>query len=216
MNRKAPLYTAACFSAAGFWAVYCLCMPLYNLLHWCILIIGALAAGIIGGYIAKKRLPPEPVSTGNAALDSLIREGAETHAFMLRTAEGISSPEAKGVVMKLASLTKQIFDDLLRDPGDERPVRRFAGYFLPAAKKLLRTYSELQHAPGEHAQTTCRRIEGALSAMIPAWQKQLDALFANEALDIETDISVLETMLKREGLSAPDLEPDRESKEGVQ
>ena len=211
MNRKASLYTAAFFAAAGFWALYCLCMPLYNLMHWCILIVGAFAAGIIAAKIAKRRLPPEPVSTGNEALDSLIRKGAQTHTFMLRTAEDVSSPEVKENILALASLTKQIFDDLLRDPKDERIVRRFAGYFLPTAEKLLQTYSELQHTPGEYAQTTCRRIESALSAMIPPWQKQLDALYANEALDIETDIAVLETMLKREGLSSPDIESDTES-----
>ena len=40
-----------------------------------------------------------------------------------------------------------------------------------------------------------------LDTAIAAYKKQLDALFANQALDIETDIQVMNQMLEREGLS---------------
>ena len=40
-----------------------------------------------------------------------------------------------------------------------------------------------------------------LDAAIAAYNKRLDSLFANQALDIETDIEVMNTMLAREGLS---------------
>ena len=41
----------------------------------------------------------------------------------------------------------------------------------------------------------------ALVAAIVAYKKRLDSLFENQALDIETDIEVMNTMLAREGLS---------------
>ena len=40
-----------------------------------------------------------------------------------------------------------------------------------------------------------------LDTAIAAYRKLLDSLFANQAMDIETDISVMNTLLKREGLS---------------
>jgi hypothetical protein len=43
-----------------------------------------------------------------------------------------------------------------------------------------------------------------LDTTVEAYRKQLDALFANQALDIETDITVLENMLKKEGLTDGD------------
>ncbi len=43
-----------------------------------------------------------------------------------------------------------------------------------------------------------------LDTAIDAFKKQLDSLFANQALDIETDISVMNQMLAREGLSDDD------------
>ncbi len=57
---------------------------------------------------------------------------------------------------------------------------------------------------GENISGTMERIDKILDTTILAYQKQLDALFKNQALDIETDIVVLEGMLKREGLSGKD------------
>ena len=53
---------------------------------------------------------------------------------------------------------------------------------------------------GENIGGTIRRIEDILDTIVAAYEKQLDALFADEALDIETDIEVLDGMLSREGL----------------
>ena len=38
-----------------------------------------------------------------------------------------------------------------------------------------------------------------------AFEKQLDSLFGDEAMDISTDITVLENMMAREGLVSDDL-----------
>ena len=41
----------------------------------------------------------------------------------------------------------------------------------------------------------------ALDTAVAAYKKLLDSLFANQALDVETDIEVMNTLLKREGLA---------------
>ncbi len=40
-----------------------------------------------------------------------------------------------------------------------------------------------------------------LDKAIIAYKKRLDTLFANQALDIETDIEVMNTLMEREGLT---------------
>ena len=40
-----------------------------------------------------------------------------------------------------------------------------------------------------------------MDTIVTAFARQLDSLYGSEALDISTDITVLETMLAREGLS---------------
>ena len=43
-----------------------------------------------------------------------------------------------------------------------------------------------------------------LDTAIEAFKRQLDSLFEDQALDIETDISVMNRMLEREGLTGED------------
>ena len=58
-----------------------------------------------------------------------------------------------------------------------------------------------QGIEGENIDKTKSSILDMLDTAIDAFKKQLDSLFANQALDIETDIDVMNTMLRREGLS---------------
>ena len=46
-----------------------------------------------------------------------------------------------------------------------------------------------------------RNIEKMMDTIVLAFEKQLDNLFQDEAMDISTDITVLEGMLEREGLT---------------
>jgi len=60
-----------------------------------------------------------------------------------------------------------------------------------------------QGVSGEHIGSTMRKIEDILDAVVAAYEKQLDSLFSEEAMDISADITVLEGMMEREGFSGP-------------
>ncbi len=53
---------------------------------------------------------------------------------------------------------------------------------------------------GANIDGTMGRIDAMMDTVVEAFDRQLDALFADEALDISTDITVLEQMLAQEGL----------------
>ncbi len=73
--------------------------------------------------------------------------------------------------------------------------------------KLLNSYDRFASmGEGENVSGTMRKIEDVLDATVKAYRNQYDALFTNQALDIETDIEVLKTMMKREGLVGKDFE----------
>ena len=76
-------------------------------------------------------------------------------------------------------------------------------YYLPTSLKLLNSYISLkeQSISGDNIHKTVSNIEGMLSTIADAFEKQLDNLFADQALDISTDITVLEGMLTQEGLT---------------
>ena len=81
-------------------------------------------------------------------------------------------------------------------------IRRFLNYYLPTTLKLLNAYDRMGSAgvAGANIDGTMGKIDAMMDKVVQAFDKQLDALFADEALDISTDITVLEQMLAREGL----------------
>ena len=52
-----------------------------------------------------------------------------------------------------------------------------------------------------------QQIEATLDTINVAFENLLDKLFTDEVLDVSSDITVLETMLKQEGLTGSEFEP---------
>lgn len=201
-----PLYGTALV-----WTLYCLIFPLYKLSDFCFLIaVGAAAYAVLTKFFPGKTItvevPPEPVTTGNEQADALLREGEAAVKELHRLRGSIRNPQVCGKIDELINLVDKIFKDIIEDPEDIPQVRRFAAYYLPTTMKLLNAYDRMasQNVGGDNITGTMRRIEDILDTTVQSYRKQLDALFANQALDIETDITVLESMLKREGLSGKD------------
>ncbi len=104
---------------------------------------------------------------------------------------------------RIGTLAAGIFRAVIDNPEREQDVRKFMNYYLPTTLKLLKSYDMLedQSFQGENIVASRKKIESVLDMLIEAFEKQLDRLFQNDALDIATDIDVLETMMAGDGLS---------------
>ena len=60
---------------------------------------------------------------------------------------------------------------------------------------------ERQGIEGENIDGARERIESILDKLVSGFTQQLDQLFRADALDISSDIDVLETMMQRDGLT---------------
>lgn len=105
---------------------------------------------------------------------------------------------------RIGALTAGIFRAVIDNPDREQDVRKFMNYYLPTTLKLLKSYDMLENQSyqGENIVASRRKIESVLDMLIEAYERQLDRLFKNDALDIATDIDVLETMMAGDGLSS--------------
>lgn len=199
------------YGMAAVWLIYCLLFPLFRLTDFLILVIVSIAAYFVLSLLfpGKKELvkePEKPVSSGNAEIDLLLQEGKKAAGEMCRLRDAIREPGVKEKIDQIITVTEKIFKDVLDDPADYRQVKHFADFYLPTTIKLLQTYDLMGRVEdgGSNVKATLTRIDDILSATLEGYKKQLDALFANEALDIETDIEVLKSMMKKEGLSGRD------------
>lgn len=125
---------------------------------------------------------------------------------MGRLYSSIQSPEVRSRINELMRVSDKIIQDAVDDPSDVPEIRKFLDYYLPTTIKLLNAYDRMsgQGIEGENLSKSMASIEDMLDTAIDAFKRQLDSLFEDQALDIETDISVMNRMLEREGLTGDD------------
>ena len=201
-----PLY-----GMAAVWVVYCLVVPLYKPLHFLFLAIaGAVAytglSLVFPGTTEYIKEPEKPVETGDTKIDALLREGERAASEMCAAHARIEDAKVHEKVGEIIEITDKIFKNILDDPSDYRQVKRFSEFYLPTTIKLLHAYDRLGKSgvEGENITGTIKRIDEILDTIITSYKKFFDSLFENQALDIETDIQVLESMMKKEGLYGKD------------
>lgn len=149
-----------------------------------------------------KKAAPVKKSYG-PEIDPIIEEGNKALSEMGRLYMSIKDEEVKGKINEIMRITDKIIQDAIDDPSDIPQIKKFMSYYLPTTIKLLNAYDRMsaQGIEGENLGKSMKSINEMLDSAIEAYKKRLDSLFANQALDIETDIEVMNTMLAREGLS---------------
>lgn len=146
---------------------------------------------------------PAPKKSYGPEIDPIIEEGNRALSEMGRLYMSIQDPEVKQKVNEIMRITDKIVQDAIADPSDIPQIKKFLNYYLPTTIKLLNTYDRMsaQGIQGENLDKSMKSINEMLDTAIEAFKKHLDSLFDNQALDIETEIDVMNKMLAREGLT---------------
>ena len=199
------------YGVAAVWLVYCLFFPLYKTWHFIVLACAAALAyvalsAIFPGRTEHVEIPEEPERTGDEPVDELLAEGERAVAELRRLRVKIPDATVQEKLDRLIAVTDKIFKNLLEDKDNYRQVKRFSEYYLPTTLKLMHAYENFGKSgvEGGNITGTMERISSALDTILDSYEKFFDALFAHQALDIETDIRVLESMLKKEGFGDKD------------
>lgn len=103
----------------------------------------------------------------------------------------------------IEELTRKIFKLVEEKPTLRPQLDSFLSYYLPTTLKLLDSYAyfEEQGVRGENIDAGMKNIEETLDMLIVGYRTQLDKLFQTQAMDVSTDINVLEQMMKADGFT---------------
>ena len=154
---------------------------------------------------------PQPKKPAPAPAPKLQPAAEDEYAALLRQLrevnDAIPDPVMSQKISRLEEVSGRIFALAQKDPDKKAQLQKFMNYYLPTTLKLLNSYDKLsrQRVKGENIQKTMFEIEGMMETIAGAFEKQLDSLFDDDALDIAADISVMESILKQEGLSGEDM-----------
>lgn len=143
----------------------------------------------------EEKLPPE--------LQSVIYQGKRAIADIRRLNDEIPDERISAQIDLIERLTAQIFDCVRKNPKKLSQIRQFLNYYLPTTIKLMEQYVTLQNQSlkTENITEGMQKIEDLLDKVIIAFQRQLDALFEADVVDITADIRVMEQMMSSEGLT---------------
>ncbi len=144
----------------------------------------------------KENVTPKEANEGYAGALRAIRSANDR----------IADPVLSEKIDHLETVAGKIFREVEEHPEKQQQAATFLNYYLPTTLKLLDSYAKFEEAgiEGENLSRAQERIEETMDALIKSFDKQLDDLYRNEAMDIDSDIRVMENMLRRDTASVED------------
>ena len=120
--------------------------------------------------------------------------------------EHIADEKMSEKIRTMQEITAAIFQEVETNPAKKTQIQRFMNYYLPTTLKLLDSYAriEQQGVSGENMAKAKADIERIADTLVEGYRKQLDTLYRSEAVDIAGDVSVIENMMRRDGLTGKD------------
>ena len=145
------------------------------------------------------RLSPEVrqvLDKGNDFLDKIHRSN-----------DAIPGEEISRKISRMELIIAKIFERAKAHPEIIPDLNRLMDYYLPMTVKLLNAYEEMDSQPvqGENITSSKKEIEETIDTLNVAFEKLLDSIFEDTAMDVSSDISVLNTVLAQEGLTEDEL-----------
>ena len=192
------------YAAALAFVVLCAVLPVYRL--WALL--AALGAAVLAFAGAKKICPPRvvetevPFHTGVDDVDAMLTEMQRQLDTLHALNEALPDPQLSAAMTRMEKAGRSIVETVEATPAKAKQVRRFANYYLPDAVNVLQQYAKLakQGVRGENAASIRAEVEHNAASIATAFENQLDALYAAESMDLSADLTVLQNMLKGQGL----------------
>ena len=107
---------------------------------------------------------------------------------------------------RLEQVSGRIFKVIEEDEDKRAAAGTFLNYYLPTTLKLLENYAGFEEAgvSGENLTQAKAKIEKTMDSIVAGFEHQLDELYRTDAMDIDSDIRVMETMLRRDTASVAD------------
>ena len=193
------------YMAALVWPIMALLVPIYTLGG--LVLTAAVSAGV---YFAGTKLCPTrvvrtyvPYATGSEDVDAMLNGIAANLDALHKLNDAIPDAELSRQLDRMEKAGRGIVQAVEQKPDKARTVDRFARYYLPEVVKIMSAYAQMEKGgiTGENAAQILSEVRRNAGTMATAFENQLDALYSAEAMDISTDIEVLDSILKSQNLA---------------
>lgn len=158
-------------------------------------------------YLVRSADGEEALKRKQAAAQEAPKATEDGYSGILREIrrvnDEIADPVLSAKIDRLENIAGRIFRIVEEEPEKATQISTFFNYYLPTTQKLLDSYAKFESAgiEGENLHQAKERIESTMDTIITGFEHQLDLLYKGDALDIDRDIRVMESMLNRDTAS---------------
>ncbi len=144
-----------------------------------------------------------PLTEKQRQVQETVSEGRKYLEEIFQANEALPGEVISAKLDRLYDVTDRILYSVEQQPDKLGEIKQFMKYYLPTTLKLVNAYREFEDnsIQGSNILTAKEEIELSLDTINDGFEKLLNNLFEQDALDISTDIYVLQNMLAREGLA---------------
>ena len=149
---------------------------------------------------------PKTESKDSGKLEQMMAAGRNYLRILREANDAIPGEAISQKLYDLENVIRKIFESVEKHPEQMEEMERFMEYYLPTTVKLVNAYRDFDSTgtDGANISTAKEEIEQTLDTINQAFERLLDDLYQEAALDITTDASVLQTMLKKDGWAESD------------
>ena len=142
---------------------------------------------------------PPAVSAASGALPSLApARGSERDILAAIDSQARSLPKHAGRIREIVEIGEKILAEIERDPKSLPAVQRFLDYYLESAAKIVALHAKVAASKGGRPETG---LNEALDDIHRTFQHFLDRALDDDVADLDSELAVLRTKMRSEGIS---------------
>ncbi len=144
--------------------------------------------------------------TPSDEMKQMMADGQNYLRILREANDAIPGEVISQKISNLEQVIRRIFESVSRHPRRIQEMERFMEYYLPTTVKLVNAYRDFDSVGSQGANISSAKaeIERTLDTINQAFERLLDDLYQDAALDVATDASVIQTMLKKDGWAESD------------
>ena len=106
----------------------------------------------------------------------------------------------KAKISEFLQIVGKIFELLKENPNTAKDLDKVINFYLPTTVKLMDNYIDLSEKPTDSVESSLKSMEQTMDLVNDGFMKMLDNIYQEKIMDLSSDMSVLKSMLRQEGL----------------
>ena len=153
-------------------------------------------------YFQKKLEEREKTRSRSPELEKILSDGRDSVQTIRNCNVQIKDIGITKKLDRLEMLVAAIFHEVETNPAQARKLGLFMSYYLPTTEKLLAAYIDLDKKgeKGPVIAKTQASIADSMDMINAAFEKLLERFYQERHLELSSEITAMETIMKEEGL----------------